>query len=928
MQDGFVRRSAAVLAVFVAFSLGADLRAEPIVPGFYRLRDEAKDVTPAEVGQLLVSELNCTSCHAAPNAQPKGAPDLSTIGGRATPGWIRSYLADPHKVKSGAMMPDIFHASEPDAKAGAVEFLTHFLVAQGGPLQASNSEGNTVLIDQGRKLYHSIGCVACHAPEKPLKDPKVPSVPHGDLAGKYTVESLAAFLVEPHKARPAGRMPSLHLAPKEAQAIATYLLREQMNNPQVANAAPLRSPGLKFELYENTSFPNVDLATFDTVTPTSSGNVDDITVDVPGLQKRDSYGVRFSGLIAIPADGKYTFWTNSDDGSRLYIDDKLVVNNDGIHAPQDKQGEADLRAGDHHFVLTYYDWFGGESLAVSWQGPGITSRQKLPANVLFRVGGRRMIPLNFDADFKPDPQKVAMGGRMFAVMGCANCHAMEGLKAMRPAKPLAELKNTTGGCLAEHPDKGLPNYDLSEEQRAFIGEALTDAGASKPLAGEALVTRTLASMNCYACHVRNKVGGPAKDRNDQFTMVKPFDMGDEGRIPPKLTGVGGKLKPAAMEQIIFEGKLHVRGHHMATRMPEFRKERMPQFVNTVQSLDGDKSERPAPSFTESGARDGRTLVGIKGLGCINCHGIAGVPSMGMPALDLSLTTERLKPGWFHGLLLDPNSKNRGTRMPAFWFDGAVAFPDIAGGTADKQIDAIWTYLSLGKSMGLPAGLQPSDAGFELIPAGEPIIHRTFMKDVGTRAILVGSPDGLHVAFDANTVRLAKAWHGKFFDAGGSRHDRGGAAFDPLGTDVLNLPPGPSFAVLATPDAPWPSPKPGERNVGGVFKGYHTDKSGQPTFVYKLGDAEIAETPVPVLREGGAVLLRKFEVKGASTQGLTFLAAVGNKIESAANGAWKVDDKLTVRIDPKFKPLVRDSAGAKQLLIPVTGLTVFEIEMAW
>jgi mono/diheme cytochrome c family protein len=908
-----------IILLFASF-----VSAEPIVPGFYRLRDEAKNVNPAELGQLLIGELNCTQCHAGPIA-PRLTPDLSTIGSRATPGWIRKYLTDPHKVKPGATMPDIFHASEPAARDGAVDFLTHFLVAQGGPMTPSNSEGNTILIDQGRKIYHSIGCVACHAPEQPLKDGKVPSVPHGDLAGKYTVEALSAFLLDPVKARPAGRMPSLHLSAKEAQAIATYLLRDQMNNPQLASAAPLRSPGLKYQLWDNTSFPNVELATFDTIKQTSEGTVDAITLDFPERKSQDGFGVKFTGLIAIPKAGKYNFWLRSDDGARLYIDDKLVVNNDGQHAPQEAAGEIELGAGDHSFTLTYFEWVGGETLEVSWQGPGF-AQHKLPDNVLFRVGGRAMIPLNNEPDFMPDPQKVAMGGRMFAAMGCANCHSVPGLKAIRSANALAALHELSGGCLAEKPAKGLPDYDLSEEQRAFIGEALTEAAKIAPPKGEAEITHTLAAMNCYACHRRGDIGGATKDRSEFFTMLKPFDMGDEGRLPPRLSGAGNKLRPEAMEQIIFEGKLHVRRHHMATRMPQFPKERMPGLVAAMQTVDTDPKERPVPEFAESAARDGRLLVGIKGLGCINCHGVAGVPSIGMPALDLSLTTERLKPGWFNGLLRDPNRKNPATRMPAFWYEGQVAYANVAGGTVDGQIDAIWTYLSLGKSMGLPAGLQPSDAGFELIPAGEPLIHRTFMKDVGTRAILVGSPDGVHVAFDAGAVRLAKAWRGRFFDAAGSRRDRGGAFFDPLGTDVLNLPAGPSFAVLADANALWPIPKPGDR-AAGAFRGYRTDKSGQITFLYRVGEVDIEESPVAVLRKNGAVLVRKFTLKGNAPAGLTFSAAAGNSIESSEPGVWKIDGSLTVRIDPKYKPIVRSSADVKQLLIPaVSG--AFELEVSW
>src|SRR5687768_7041808 len=119
-----VLRRGAHVALAMWMCAAATARAEPIVSGYYRLRDEAKDVQPAELGQLLIAELNCTSCHSAagdaPRVAQKDAPDLSTVGARVTPQWIRAYLSDPHKVKPGATMPDIFHASEPAAKAGVV----------------------------------------------------------------------------------------------------------------------------------------------------------------------------------------------------------------------------------------------------------------------------------------------------------------------------------------------------------------------------------------------------------------------------------------------------------------------------------------------------------------------------------------------------------------------------------------------------------------------------------------------------------------------------------------------------------------------------------------------------------------------------------------------------------------------------------------
>src|SRR6185437_6747547 len=221
------------------------------------------------------------------------------------------------------------------------------------------------------------------------------------------------------------------------------------------------------------------------------------------------------------------------------------------------------------------------------------------------------------------------------------------------------------------------------------------------------------------------------------------------------------------------------------------------------------------------------LVGVRGLGCVNCHGMNGVNSLGMPGPDLGTVHERIKYEWFHQWLDNPPSLTPGTRMPQFWPGHEVAYKDIAGGTEEGQIAAIWTYLSLGHSMALPAGLVPT-AGYELVPSDAPIVHRTFMAGVGPRAIAVGFPEMVHVAFDANGVKLVEAWRGKFYDAKGMWEGRGGQWLGPLGTDLIKMPPGPSFAFLEHPDSPWPNiPEPviddKFRNIGGQFKGYELDK---------------------------------------------------------------------------------------------------------
>jgi uncharacterized protein len=85
----------------------------------------------------------------------------------------------------------------------------------------------------------------------------------------------------------------------------------------------------------------------------------------------DYYSVVFTGYIKIPATGVYTFITNSDDGSRIRIDEILVVDNDGIHGEQEATGQAALQTGLHKFRLDYFQYNGGEKMEVFVKGPGL-----------------------------------------------------------------------------------------------------------------------------------------------------------------------------------------------------------------------------------------------------------------------------------------------------------------------------------------------------------------------------------------------------------------------------------------------------------------------------------------------------------------------------------------------------------------------------
>ena len=322
---------------------------------------------------------------------------------------------------------------------------------------------------------------------------------------------------------------------------------------------------------------------------------------------------------------------------------------------------------------------------------------------------------------------------------------------------------------------------------------------------------------------------------------------------------------------------------------------------------------------------------------MNCHGAKGAKSIGVPGPDLAIVRDRIQSQWFHRWLADPNLLVPGTRMPAFWTEGQSSLKEIGGGAFDYQASAIWTYLQEGPEMILPLGLRLDNSDL-IVPMDEPVVLRAFVTDVGPRAILVGNPESIHWVFDANTMRLAKAWHGKFFDAAGIWESRGGSARPPLGKDVIDMPAGPSFAVLDSQAAPWPESN-GlfDRNTGGHFKGYTLDKQGHPTFRYSLNDLTIQETELPKGSGEKSALERRFTLTAAApSKDLYFLAASGKTITANGPGKWLVNEKLTVTLRGNDGAIptteIRDGKdGAKLLLVPVkfsNNAAMFIVEMSW
>ena len=144
-------------------------------------------------------------------------------------------------------------------------------------------------------------------------------------------------------------------------------------------AATAEIGGLEFAAYEGQWEKIPDFAALVPVKAGVAPNFD------PSVRSRETLiGLRFTGYLRVPRNGAYTFTITSDDGAKLFIGTKLVVDNDGLHAPQEATGKIDLKAGTQPIQLAYIQGDGGLALEVMWEGPGV-ARQKIPDAALLRV---------------------------------------------------------------------------------------------------------------------------------------------------------------------------------------------------------------------------------------------------------------------------------------------------------------------------------------------------------------------------------------------------------------------------------------------------------------------------------------------------------------------------------------------------------------
>lgn len=521
-----------------------------------------------------------------------------------------------------------------------------------------------------------------------------------------------------------------------------------------------------------------------------------------------------------------------------------------------------------------------------------------------------------------DPKRrtpVAVGRAWFAAR-CAHCHAVGGIEAAVPpqARPLNDLRgNRPTGCLAGR-GRGHVGYELDPLQIetivAAIGEVRRSDWRSKP---EDRVELTMLRANCYGCHDRGMKGGVGPQRRPFFETAGHVDIGDEGRLPPTLDRVGAKLTEAWLGKVLA-GNGNVRPFVHA-RMPTYPKSLVGSLPGELAQVDDASDADVGEVFgpTADLVEAGRTLLDT---GCVQCHPLRGESVPGTVGVDLADVTARVRPAWFEQFLRDPAALKSRTRMPTFFPNGRSANPDVLEGDVDRQIAAMWAYLRA-KDPPLPEKIAAARShDFELIPDDRPIVLRTFVKGAGTRAVAVGFPQKVHLAFDAAGFRPAIAWRGRFLDAYGTWFVRFAPPAVPLGEDLVDLPPGLPLAVLTSADGDWPT---SPDRAGYRFGGYQLDDAGVPTFLYRFGPFDVEDRIAPHDDGGLKRTLVVRPLEGERTPDRVWFRAHSGKGLKVNDDSATVPGGIVVRVPERGTVLRND-----EWRVPVEVGEPLEVEYRW
>jgi mono/diheme cytochrome c family protein len=171
------------------------------------------------------------------------------------------------------------------------------------------------------------------------------------------------------------RMAELQAKRDKLQADITAVEEDFRTAYEKTAKAPVRGndlDGLTYKYYRDswTKLPD-----FGALKPEETGTLPNNLFDLSPRSRNEAFGFVFEGVLIVPEAGKYTFYLDSDDGSRLTVAGKVVLEYDGIHGVgKEKSATVELAKGRLPIKLEYFQNQFGFGLEVAWSGPSFARR--------------------------------------------------------------------------------------------------------------------------------------------------------------------------------------------------------------------------------------------------------------------------------------------------------------------------------------------------------------------------------------------------------------------------------------------------------------------------------------------------------------------------------------------------------------------------
>ncbi|MEC8474363.1 MAG: hypothetical protein VXZ38_06935 [Planctomycetota bacterium] len=489
------------------------------------------------LGLALVDEYRCARCHntdpseqfsALAHTNPVG-PDLKNVTKRADPAYLARFIAKPHDMKPGTMMPDHMAWMSEKKRDQVAGLILTFLdsLSEDLPREDNGKIGITdsKAIQRGDELFHSVGCVACHGPQMrmsvdPLRHQVGESsnqglssvnpshfVSLGDIPFKYHQETLTQFLENPLQSRPSGRMPNLNLTHWEAQDIAAYLMSSQQESVNDAGERPL--PGKE----SASSATQSKLTDQSDVNLRNSGWQSDERVEAGKRWFTELNCVRCHEVGGLPVMGEFTAFSNLDPESGCLSEN--LTPSKGMPSYRFTQGQlAALRRA----VVDSADLI-SESDKIHW---AMKSMRCAACHERDGIGG---VDPSIDIFFKTTNQNLGPQGRLPPSLTLIGAK----LNPNWLRQVLVEARSVRPYMSTRMPRFGLKNVqhflDAFYKVDAKMLDAMVELPDDKDTRNAATEMIGQNGLNCIACHTFQNKGQGAMPALDLTVMAERLQPG-------------------------------------------------------------------------------------------------------------------------------------------------------------------------------------------------------------------------------------------------------------------------------------------------------------------------------------------------------------------------------------------------------------------